>query len=82
MLYYFPPILASGAIDYEALVVQLTFNSDTRQICNNISIINDDFYENSEDFTVFLSTIDTSVIIDPTRKIGTAVILDDDGKYK
>ncbi len=71
--------LASGAIDYDALDSVLTFGPGIRRICRNISIINDPFYEDDEDFIVFLNTSDPSVTVDPTRMMGEATILDDDG---
>ncbi len=59
---------------------ELTFSAGIRNICRNISILNDGFYEDDEDFTVSLSTSDPSVTIDAARDSGAALIMDDDGK--
>ena len=55
---------------------------EVRRICRNISIIDDAFYEDPENFEVSLSTTDPSVMIDPTRQTGEATIVDNDGKVE
>ena len=64
--------------DYQALTAQLTFTSTMSEICHNITIINDVFYEDSENFSVLLTTGDPGVVVNPD--MGTITILDEDGK--
>lgn len=69
---------ASGDGDYEALnSEQLTFNPGRNRVCRNISVNNDDFYENDEEFTVSLSTSDASVTV---KNPSLVLIADDDGE--
>lgn len=63
--------------DFESLSMQLTFTSATTDICHKIIIINDAFYENSEDLTVWLSTNDPDANLEPDS--GTITILDEEG---
>ena len=65
--------------DYQALTVQLTFTSSMTEICRDITIINDVFYEDPENFNVILTTVDPDVILNPDT--GTITVLDEDGKY-
>ena len=63
--------------DYQSLSVQLTFTPNMIEICSNVSIINDVFYEDSENLDVQLTTVDPDVILMPDR--GTITILDEEG---
>ena len=63
--------------DYQSLTVQLTFTPNITIICQSIIIINDTFYENSEDFNVRLTTVDPDVNLIPDT--GAITILDEDG---
>ncbi len=56
---------------------ELTFSAGITKICRNISILNDPFYEDDEDFTVSLATLDPTVTV---GRSGRALIEDDDGQ--
>lgn len=62
--------------DYESLSVQLVFTPSMTEICQNVAIINDEFYEDPEDLTVRLTTEDEDVDLVPDT--GTITILDDE----
>ncbi len=47
-------------------------------ICNNVTIMDDDIYENDERLTFDLSTTDSSVDLDPAS--GVMIIDDKDGE--
>ena len=64
--------------DYQSLTSQLTFTDSVSVICRNVMIINDAFYENPENFDVFLTSSDEDVRLDQGR--GVVTILDEDGK--
>lgn len=64
--------------DYQSLSVQLTFTSSMNEICRNVTINNDVFYEDAESFTVMLTTTDEDVTLTPDT--GTVTILDEDGQ--
>jgi hypothetical protein len=63
--------------DYQSLSVQLTFTPSMTEICQNVMITNDDNYEDPEDLTVWLTTVDPDVILDPD--MGTITIVDGEG---
>ena len=63
--------------DYQSLTVQLTFTPSMTEICQNVMIINDDYYEDPEDLTVRLTTVDPAVTLMPD--MGTITIVDDEG---
>ena len=63
--------------DYQSLSVQLTFTPSMTEICQNVIIINDEFYEDPEDLTVRLTTEDPDVMLMPD--MGTITILDEEG---
>ena len=71
--------LAVGDADFAALDTELTFRAGLTRMCISISVVNDDIYEDPEDFFIDLDTEDPSVEVDPNRRNGTAVITDDDG---
>ena len=70
---------ATGDIDYEAVSVCLTFILPSTTVCTNIRVLNDVIYEDPENFTI---TLTTSLDIDPDRRIGTAIITDDDRELR
>ena len=51
-------------------------------MCVNVSIIDDDVYEDDETFHVTVSTDDVQVIIEPEQEIGNVTIIDEDGNFK
>ena len=63
--------------DYQSLSVQLTFTPNMTEICNNVIIINDIFYEDPENLDVQLTTVDPDVTLRPD--MGTITILDEEG---
>jgi hypothetical protein len=62
--------------DYQSLSVQLTFTPSMTEICQNVMITNDEYYEDPEDLTVRLTTADPFVTLDPD--MGTIIIVDDE----
>lgn len=71
---------AVGNADFVALDAAIPFGPGENRMCVNISVLNDNIYEDPENFSVVLGTEDESVDVDPTRQTGTATITDDDGK--
>ena len=63
--------------DYQSLTVELTFTPSMTEICQNVMITNDNNYEDPEDLTVGLTTIDPAVTLMPD--MGTITIVDDEG---
>ena len=74
--YYTPP----APNDYGTLRTQLTFSHGIRRQCRSINIVDDNFYEGTETFTVSVSTSDPSITVDPN--FGVAYIFDDEGKKR
>ena len=71
--------LSQGAEpDYEPLTAQLTFTPSMTEICRNVVIVNDVYYEDPEDLTVGLTTLDTAVLLTPD--MGTVTIMDEEGQ--
>ena len=69
--------LSQGAEpDYEPLTVQLTFTPSMTEICQNVAIVNDVYYEDPEDLTVGLTTDEPNVMLMPDT--GTITIVDDE----
>ena len=69
----------SAGEDYVMESFTLVFSATVRgPICTNITILNDDIYESKESLTFNLSTIDTSVILNPAG--GVMSIYDEDGE--
>ena len=66
-------------LDYQSLTVQLTFTPNMTEICRNVILINDVFYEDPEQLTVRLTTVDPDVVFMPDE--GTITILDKEGWY-
>ena len=66
-------------LDYQSLTVQLTFTPNMTEICRNVVLINDVFYEDPEQLTVRLTTVDPDVVFMPDE--GTITILDKEGWY-
>ena len=65
--------------DYRSLSVQLTFTPSMTEICRNVTIINDVFYEIPEDLNVQLTTVDPDITLDPDNIMGTITIQDEEG---
>ena len=63
--------------DFQSLSVDLTFTPTMTELCRNVIINNDMFYEDPENLTVRLTTDDVDVTLDPD--VGTITILDEDG---
>lgn len=75
---YFRSFSTAGK-DYKKQKTELTFESDTQQLCSEIEIIADDIQEEDESFMVMLCTLQThTVSLDP--QIASVVIIDDDSK--
>ena len=71
--------VSQGAeLDYQTLSVQLTFTDTMSRVCRNVTIVNNNFYEDPENFDVRLTTLDEDVDLNPD--MGTVTILDDDSK--
>ena len=67
--------------DFEEITTDLVFPPDgdiSRMLCVNLSIVFDEFVENTEIFNITISTSDTSVII--AKPTSDVFILDDSGK--
>ena len=62
--------------DYSDVTVELTFDENTTEACVDISIIDDDIVEDTEDFSVTLATDDSAVMLEPDSAIVN--ILDQD----
>ena len=71
--------LAVGDVDFIALNSEITLSAGVTRMCFNISVVDDNIYENPEDFFINLDTEDPSVDVDPDRQNGTAEITDNDG---
>ena len=63
--------------DYQILSIQLTFTPRMIEMCCNVTILNDMFYEDPEDLTVVLTTDEPYLTLMPD--VGTITILDEDG---
>ena len=66
--------------DYVSERVDLIFFPDEPQVCFNMTIIDDDDYEDSETFTVILDSMDEGVLI--VSMEATITITDNDGESK
>ena len=77
MCYDFLPPASS---DYTTVSVDLTFNSGTTTQTVMIPIIGDNMVENTESFTVSLTSADSAVILNPSTTTVT-VQDDDDSKF-
>ena len=73
----FSLFFSPGGTDFEVNVVMLTFAPRMLQDCFNVSIIDDDMYENPEEFFANITTTDTQVTISPMTTVIT--IIDNDG---
>ena len=58
----------------------LTFTPEMLRACVNVTILDDEYYENPEEFFVTIMTTDTQVIISPMTVV--VIIQDNDGKEK
>ena len=73
-----PPIPSTAFIDYTPTTMQLTFLPASTEECAVILVTPDTFLENSEEFTVQLSTPDQDVTLVISSAIVT--IIDDDSE--
>ena len=73
----FSLFLFPGGSDFEVNIVMLTFAPGMLQDCFNVAIIDDDLYENPEEFFANITAIDTQVTISPMTTVIT--IIDNDG---
>ena len=73
----FSLFLSQGGSDFEVNIVMLTFAPGMLQDCFNVTIIDDDLYENPEEFFANITTIETQVNISPMTTVIT--IIDNDG---
>ena len=64
--------------DYEPLTVQLTFTPSMTEICRNVVIVNDVYYESDENFTLQLSTVDPDIELILSNNKGIITIKDDE----
>ena len=72
-LYFHTP----GNSDFEVNIIELTFSPRIRQVCFNTTIIDDNLYENPEEFFANITTADTQVVISSMTTVLT--IFDNDG---
>ena len=73
----FSLFLSPGGSDFEVNIVMLTFAPGMLQDCFNVAIIDDDLYENPEEFFANISTVDSQVTISLMTTVIT--IIDNDG---
>ena len=72
--------LSQGAEpDYEPLTVQLIFTPNMTEICRNVVIVNDVYYESDENFILQLSTVDPDIELILSNNKGMITIKDDEG---
>ena len=57
------------------------FNTNNRRQCFNVSIVNDDAAENTEDFTVTITNEVPSLSVNVTPDVATITILDRDREW-
>ena len=69
----FSLFLSPGGSDFEVNSAMLTFAPRMLQDCFNVSIINDDMYENPEEFAANITTTDTQVTISPMTIVNTII---------
>ena len=62
--------------DYDAVAEVLTFSTSVNRVCRNVSSVEDDIFEEDEDFTLTLTTADGSVDLNPDE--ANVTIIDDD----
>ena len=72
--------LSPGGSDFEVNTVMLTFAPGILQNCFNVTITDDDLYENPEEFFVNITTTDPQVLISTMTSVVT--IIDDDRKIQ
>ena len=67
--------------DFATSVEPLTFQSGSMLECVSISITNDTILENSEEFSVQLTTTDSAVNLNATSNSATVTITDNDREF-
>ena len=73
-------IPSAGDSDFLGDSVVLTFTPGMSRACFNVDIVDDDLYEEPEDFIARISTTDRQVSVSPMAT--TVTILDNDGKNR
>ena len=73
----FSLFLSPGGSDFEVNIVMLIFSPGMPQNCFNVAIIDDELYENPEEFFANITTTTTQVTISPMTSVIT--ILENDG---
>ena len=74
--------LSAALNDFHEVTMDLTFTPDgemSRVLCVNITVVNDDILEDTEIFSVTISTFDDSVMF--KRNTSNVFIIDDEGMY-
>ena len=74
--------LSAAFNDFHEVTMDLTFTPDgemSRVLCVNITVVNDDILEDTEIFSVTISTFDDSVMF--KRNTSNVFIIDDEGMY-
>ena len=72
----------AGGQDYGMLSTELVFTASTMQLCEVITIIDDDDVECDDVFTVELNTTDSNVDIPSDRESSNVSIALDDSKLR
>ena len=70
--------MSAGGTDFIEGHVMLTFTPEILKTCFNVIIVDDNVYEQPEEFFVNITTTDPMAIISPMTTVVT--IVDDDGK--
>ena len=72
----------SAPADYGAIIGNtfelLVGDSPGDQFCETVTIVDDDFSEGNEQFTMTLASLSALVIVNPLRNVATIDIIDDD----
>ena len=68
-----------GGYDYIGTLYNVTIPSQTTHVLLNVSIIDDDMLEDTENFTVTIMSSQPSITVN-TPDQTTIIIVDDDGK--
>ena len=72
--FYFICSLVSHTDDYTSTTVDLIFNSNTNEVCTNITLLEDLVVEDAEQFRVILSSADPAVTL--IRDVARVAIVD------
>lgn len=72
-------ITAKSGIDYSFVSIMLNFSSGIREVSLNISILDDNIYENAENFSVILTASNARINLVPYRRF---VVIEDDDEFE